>query len=170
MQPKSMLRLPAAMSTLADLATGTFRTVIDDPAGESKRAQVTRIVCCSGKVYWDLAARTVPPEVALVRIEELYPWPHAEVAALVDAYPNAEQVAWVQEEPKNQGAWSYVAPLLRVSAGTAVDIPYIGRPERASPAEGYPSDHNAMQQRILDEALQVATRKATSKRRSGAPR
>jgi 2-oxoglutarate dehydrogenase E1 component len=174
MQPKSMLRLPVAMSTLEDLTTGTFQTVIDDPTGASKREQVTRIVCCSGKVYWDLAAREVPPTVALVRIEELYPWPHAEVAAVVDAYPNVTQVAWVQEEPKNQGAWSYVAPLLRVSAGTALEVPYIGRPERASPAEGYPSDHNAMQARIVDEALQVAAPKRASapvaKRKSTATR
>jgi 2-oxoglutarate dehydrogenase E1 component len=80
----------------------------------------------------------------------------------------------VQEEPKNQGAWSYVAPLLRVSAGTALEVPYIGRPERASPAEGYPSDHNAMQGRILDEALQVAAPKRAStpvaKRKSTAAR
>jgi 2-oxoglutarate dehydrogenase E1 component len=164
MQPKSMLRLPAAMSTLADLTTGTFQTVIDDPMGATKRESVRRIVCCTGKIYWELAARAASPDVALVRIEELYPWPHAEVARIVDLYPNVEQVAWVQEEPKNQGAWSFVAPLLRVSAGTALEMPYIGRPERASPAEGYASDHAVEQGRIIDEALTVATKNAGRKR------
>ncbi len=169
MQPKSMLRLPAAMSALADLSAGTFQTVIDDPAGAGKRESVRRIVCCTGKVYWELAAREASPEVALVRIEELYPWPHAEVARIVDLYPNVEQVAWVQEEPKNQGAWPYVAPLLRVSAGTALEMPYIGRPERASPAEGYASDHAEEQGRILDEALTIAV-KSGGRRRSTAAR
>jgi 2-oxoglutarate dehydrogenase E1 component len=168
MQPKWMLRLAAAMSSFADLTGGAFRPVIDDANGAAKRETVRRLVCCTGKVYWELAARPQIPEVAVVRIEELYPWPHAELERVVDAYPNVEQVAWVQEEPKNQGAWSYVAPLLRVSAGTALEVPYVGRAERASPAEGYQQDHAVEQERILDAAYDYAPRPA--RRRSAAVR
>lgn len=169
MQPKWMLRLSPAMSKLAELTSGTFRTVIDDPAGDTKRESVRRIVCCTGKIYWELAERDQKADVAIVRIEELYPWPHGELERIVDAYPNVEQVAWVQEEPKNQGAWSYVAPLLRVSAGTALEVPYIGRAERASPAEGYQRDHLLEQERILEAALELPA-KAGGRRRSTAAR
>jgi 2-oxoglutarate dehydrogenase E1 component len=169
MQPKWMLRLAPAMSRLADLTQGTFKAVIDDPAGAAKRESVRRIVCCTGKIYWELTEREQRPDVSVVRIEELYPWPHAELERVVDAYPNVEQVAWVQEEPKNQGAWSYVAPLLRVSAGTALEVPYIGRAERASPAEGFQRDHLLEQERILDAALELPAKPA-GRRRSTAVR
>ncbi|MHB1095816.1 MAG: 2-oxoglutarate dehydrogenase E1 component [Gemmatimonadaceae bacterium] len=155
MQPKSLLRLPQAASRLADLATGTFRSVIDDPLGEAKREQVRRLVFCTGKVYYDLMAKQPDAHVAVVRVEALYPWPLDEVSRLVDRYPNIDEVAWVQEEPKNMGAWSYIAPRLRVAAGNALVIRYIGRPERASPAEGYPKAHADEQGRIVQEALDV---------------
>lgn len=153
MQPKSLLRLAQATSRLGDLAQGTFQVVIDDPNGAAKRSLVKRLVFCTGKVYYDLVAKGVPESVAVVRVEELYPWPHEEVARIVDAYPNIDEVAWVQEEPKNMGAWSFVAPRLRVSTGNALVIRYYGRPERASPAEGYPSTHAEEQARIVAEAL-----------------
>jgi 2-oxoglutarate dehydrogenase E1 component len=155
MQPKSLLRLPQAASRLADLATGTFQPVIDDPRGESKREQVRRLVFCTGKVYYDLMAKEPGDHVAVVRVEALYPWPLDDVSRLVDRYPNIDEVAWVQEEPKNMGAWSYVAPRLRVAAGNALVIRYIGRPERASPAEGYPKAHADEQGRIVQDALEV---------------
>ena len=155
MQPKSLLRLPQAASRLADLATGTFRPVIDDPAGDAKREQVRRLVFCTGKVYYDLMAKQPGSHVAVVRVEALYPWPLDDVSRLVDRYPNIDEVAWVQEEPKNMGAWSYIAPRLRVAAGNALVIRYIGRPERASPAEGYPKAHADEQGRIVQEALDV---------------
>jgi 2-oxoglutarate dehydrogenase E1 component len=169
MQPKSLLRLPQAASRLADLATGTFRPVIDDPAGEAKREQVRRLVFCTGKVYYDLMAKEPGSHVAVVRVEALYPWPLDEVSRLVDRYPNIDEVAWVQEEPKNMGAWSYIAPRLRVAAGNALVIRYIGRPERASPAEGYPKSHADEQGRIVQEALDVPPpRGGTGMRRSAA--
>ncbi|MDQ8153894.1 MAG: 2-oxoglutarate dehydrogenase E1 component [Gemmatimonadota bacterium] len=169
MQPKSLLRLPQAASRLADLATGAFQPVIDDPRGESKREQVRRIVFCTGKVYYDLAAREPAEHVAVVRVEALYPWPLDEVSRIVDRYPNIDEVAWVQEEPKNMGAWSYVAPRLRVAAGNALVIRYIGRPERASPAEGYPKAHADEQGRIVQDALEVPPpRGGTGVRRSAA--
>ena len=111
---------------------------------------------CTGKLYYDLAlAPARPPHVALVRVEELYPWPHAEIQQLMDRYPAIDQVVWAQEEPRNQGAWSYVQPRLRVSAGAAVGVRYIGRPERASPAEGHMAAHQAEQARIVAAVMDV---------------
>jgi len=155
MQPKSLLRLPQAASKLADLTSGSFQPVIDDPMGEAKRERVRRLIFCTGKVYYDLVSKEAGDHVAVVRVEALYPWPLESVSRLVDRYPNIDEVAWVQEEPKNMGAWSYVAPRLRVAAGNALVIRYIGRAERASPAEGYPKAHADEQARIVQEALDV---------------
>jgi 2-oxoglutarate dehydrogenase E1 component len=150
MQPKSLLRLPEAASKLTDLTSGAFRPVIDDPVASEAREAVTRLVFCTGKIYYDLAAKRAP-HVALVRVEELYPWPGNQVAEIVDLYPEIEEVVWAQEEPKNQGAWSYVAPRLRVSTGNALLTRYVGRPDRASPAEGYAEAHKKEQERIVSE-------------------
>lgn len=150
MQPKSMLRLNAATARLDDLTSGRFVPVLDDPA-VTAREDVTRLVFCTGKVYYDLVAKEHPAHLAVVRVEQLYPWPHEEVAQIVDLYPNIAEIVWAQEEPKNMGAWSYVAPRLRASAGNALIIRYIGRPERASPAEGYKSSHDDEQERIVGD-------------------
>ena len=156
MQPKSLLRLPQAGSSLDALATGGFQPVIDDPRGPEIRDQVRRLVFCSGKIYYDLAQAlaerngTSPVPVAIVRIEELYPWPHAEVGPMIDHYPGVEEVIWAQEEPKNMGAWTYIAPWLRAATGTVLSVRYVGRPERASPAEGYKAAHDLEQKRIID--------------------
>jgi len=144
--------------------------VIDDPQAETKRAEVKRLVFCTGKVYYDLLAKGIPSTVAVVRVEELYPWPHEAIAGIVDRYPNIDEVAWVQEEPKNQGAWSFVAPRLRVSTGNALVIRYYGRPERASPAEGYPAEHAEEQGRIVTEVLESPVAAVGSRRASGAAR
>jgi 2-oxoglutarate dehydrogenase E1 component len=158
MQPKSLLRLGQAASAIGDLAEGGFQPVIDDPHGAEKRAMVKRLIFCTGKIYYDLLAKGVPDTAAIVRVEEIQPWPHELVAGIVDRYPSIDEVAWVQEEPKNQGAWSFVAPRLRLSAGNALVIRYHGRPERASPAEGYNADHVEEQARIISEALQAPVR------------
>jgi 2-oxoglutarate dehydrogenase E1 component len=154
MQPKSLLRLPAAASRLGDLSTGSFRQTIDDQR-ELDRAAVTRLVFCTGKIYYDLIAAEPRNDVAIARVEELYPWPHEDVTRIVDSYPNVSEVVWAQEEPKNMGAWMYVAPHLRVATGDALVTRYIGRPERASPAEGYTSAHEAEQQRIVQSVLTI---------------
>ncbi|MBV6521660.1 MAG: 2-oxoglutarate dehydrogenase E1 component [Gemmatimonadaceae bacterium] len=151
MQPKSLLRLHQAASKLTDLTDGAFQPVIDDPTVDN-RAEVTRLVFCSGKLYYELQPRERQPHLAVARVEELYPWPHEQVSRVVDSYPNVAEIVWAQEEPKNMGAWSYVAPRLRASAGNALIIRYIGRPERASPAEGYLSSHQAEQARIVADA------------------
>ena len=166
MQPKSLLRLQQAMCKLTDLSEGAFHPVLDDPDGPNKRERVHRLVLCSGKVYYDLVAKDVPPEIAVVRIEELFPWPHSDLTWLLDGYTGLREIVWVQEEPKNQGAWMWLAPRLRATAGNAVAIRYVGRPERASPAEGYTAAHNEEQGRIVAEALSLAPRSATP-RKSG---
>ena len=160
MQPKSLLRLAQAASRLADLTGAGFRTVIDDPNGASKRESARRVVFCAGKIYYDLTAKPLGDDVAVVRVEELHPWPHAEVSRVLDLYPNVRDVAWVQEEPKNMGAWSYVAPRLRGSVGNALVIRYIGRAVRASPAEGHSQTHTEEQARIVDEAVTLPARGA----------
>jgi 2-oxoglutarate dehydrogenase E1 component len=157
MQPKSLLRLPAAASRLEELSLGAFQPVIDDAVVASRRTEVRRLVLSTAKMYYDLrAARGDGAEVALVRVDELYPWPGDALAAIVDAYPNLEDVVWAQEEPKNMGAWTYVAPQLRVATGNMLTIRYVGRPERASPAEGYKEAHDVEQKRIVAEALTPA--------------
>jgi 2-oxoglutarate dehydrogenase E1 component len=164
MQPKSLLRLPAASSRLEDLAEGGFRPVIDDLAVADRRDDVRRLVLCTAKMYYDLlAARQAGADIALVRVDELYPWPGDAVAEIVDGYPNLEDVVWAQEEPKNMGAWSYVSPQLRVATGNMLTIRYIGRPERASPAEGYSKAHEEEQKRIVGEVLNPAPSSAKRK-------
>jgi 2-oxoglutarate dehydrogenase E1 component len=97
----------------------------------------------------------VPDDVAVARVEELYPWPAEELTALLGSYAGAREVVWAQEEPQNMGAWTFAAPRLRAIAGDRA-VSYVGRPERASPAEGYESAHKAEQARIVAEALAVS--------------
>lgn len=164
MQPKSLLRLPEAASNLSDLASGSFRPVIDDPVASQNREAVTRLVFCTGKIYYDLAAKRAP-HVAIVRVEELYPWPGNQIAQIVDLYPAIEEVVWAQEEPKNQGAWSYLAPRLRMSTGNALLTRYVGRLDRASPAEGYAEVHKKEQERVIAEVNAPMQQPAGAKRR-----
>ena len=169
MQPKSLLRLPEAASRGDDLATGSFKPVIDDPSASQQREQVRRLVFCTAKMYYDLLAKRAGSAVAVVRVEELHPWPHEEIGRVVDLYPAIEDVVWAQEEPKNMGAWSYVWPRLRASVGNVQALRYVGRPERASPAEGYESAHKSEQARIVAEALD-APQPSAARRRSVASR
>ncbi len=167
MQPKSLLRLPAATSKLEALANDQFKPVIDDPIASQNRDAVQRLVFCTGKIYYELvAAGEHPANVALIRVEELAPWPR-EIGDLVDQYPNVDEVVWAQEEPKNMGAWTYIQPRLRASIGTLTTLRYIGRPERSSPAEGYKSSHDVEQARLIRDVL---TYTPVSKKRAGATR
>ncbi|HJR64453.1 MAG TPA: 2-oxoglutarate dehydrogenase E1 component [Gemmatimonadaceae bacterium] len=164
MQPKSLLRLPQASSRLADLSSGSFQPVLDDPAASAQPDEARRLVFCTGKLFYDLALQQHGPQVALVRVEELYPWPHDAVARVLDLYTKVEEVVWAQEEPRNMGAWSFVAPRLRAAVGNAMPIRYLGRPERASPAEGFKSSHDAEQARIIAEVLAPALKTAGAQR------
>jgi 2-oxoglutarate decarboxylase len=158
MTPKSLLRLPQANSRLEDLAGGTWRPVLDDPATADGTDRITRLVLCTGKIYYDLLAEMEKMESdrrpAVVRLEQLYSFPWTEMRTVLARYPGLEELVWVQEEPRNMGAWTYVEPKLRELAAR-VEVSYVGRPERASPAEGYPAAHAAEQGRIIREALQT---------------
>jgi 2-oxoglutarate dehydrogenase E1 component len=151
--PKGLLRLKDASSTLADLTEGSFGPVLDDPAADRER--VTRLVLCSGKVYYDVVgheARAQATQVAVARLEQLYPFPAEEAADLVRGYPNLREIVWVQEEPQNMGPWRAIRHRLEDAAG-GVPLRYVGRPWRASPSEGYPTAHVREQDRIVREAL-----------------
>ncbi|HPF60964.1 MAG TPA: multifunctional oxoglutarate decarboxylase/oxoglutarate dehydrogenase thiamine pyrophosphate-binding subunit/dihydrolipoyllysine-residue succinyltransferase subunit [Gemmatimonadales bacterium] len=154
MTPKSLLRKPEAGSSLADLAGGRFETVLDD-ASYADGAAARSLVLCSGKIFYDLMAeaaeRSERPPVA--RVEQLYPLPADRLRELLARYPSLAEVVWTQEEPRNMGAWSYMEPRLRALLPEGVTLRYAGRPERASPAEGYPAAHAAEQARIVGEAL-----------------
>ncbi len=153
--PKSLLRLKAAVSEVDDFTSGTFRPVIDDtvePAG------VRRVVLCSGKIYYDLLAerdRAQRTDVALVRVEQLYPLPGAEITQALARYPDAELV-WTQEEPANQGAWSFIALNLPEQLAAADDrrpLLRASRPAAASPAVGSATVHEAQQRSVVATAL-----------------
>ena len=163
MTPKSLLRNPRATSHLDELTSGSFQPVIDDGAVRERADEVQRIVLCSGKIYYDLAARREKEPastVALVRVEELYPFPADELRTLFAQYGEASEVVWTQEEPENMGAWRYLEPRLRAILPEGVSLSYVGRPERASPAEGFASDHEAEQERITSTALSLAAARA----------
>jgi 2-oxoglutarate dehydrogenase E1 component len=156
MSPKSLLRHPQAASPLAAFAQGCFQPVIDDAFARRRPEAITRLILCTGKVYMDLTgddARAGADRVAIARLEQLYPFPDGELSAVIEGYPHLREVIWLQEEPKNMGAWSYMAPRLRDLIGRVPRIDYIGRPDRASPAEGSPILHRAEQARIVAEAF-----------------
>jgi 2-oxoglutarate dehydrogenase E1 component len=155
MNPKSLLRHPRATSTVAELTQGTFKRVIDD-ASISDSAEIERLLLCTGKVYYDLIGselRADAVSVAIARIEELYPFPGDDLSALIAGYPNLKEVVWVQEEPRNMGALSYIGPRLRGVTPRTIALRHVARPERASPAEGKHIDHVVEQARVLREAL-----------------
>ncbi len=160
MSPKSLLRLPAAGSALEELAGGAFRPVLPDPSAADPEG-VTRVVLCSGKIFYELAAARAERKadhVALLRLEQLYPLPEAELRSALARYPRADEAAWVQEEPRNMGAWRYadlhLAPLLRPGTGWRG----LSRPPGAAPASGSATRHRLEQEALLQEALEPPRR------------
>ncbi|HEX2093640.1 MAG TPA: 2-oxoglutarate dehydrogenase E1 component [Longimicrobiaceae bacterium] len=154
MSPKSLLRHPLAASRLEQLANGSFQCVIGDETAVERAEKVSRLLLCSGKVYADLVAsplRAGARNVALARVEELYPFPRDELAGVVRSLPALQEVVWVQEEPRNMGAWTYMAPRLQELL-EGIPLRYEGRPERAAPAEGSAGRHTAEQARIVEAA------------------
>ena len=161
--PKSLLRLPAAASSLDDLTSGGFRPVIDDVDAKTPTS-VARIVLCSGKVYYDLmAARKEMREtgnadvdrIAIVRLEQFYPFPQTRLREMLERYSSATELVWAQEEPKNMGGWTFVEPRL-VNFVPSIDRPiYVGRSASASPATGSYSIHQAEQAELISKALTV---------------
>jgi 2-oxoglutarate dehydrogenase E1 component len=154
MTPKGLLRLREAASTLADLAEGSFLPVIPDAGADPEWTR--RLVLCSGKIYYDIVGHELrfgAPSVAVARIEQLYPFPGAELAAVVGSYSNLTEVVWAQEEPQNMGAWRSIRHRLEEALPPGVPLRYVGRPWRASPSEGYPTAHLREQDRIARAAL-----------------
>jgi 2-oxoglutarate decarboxylase len=154
--PKSLLRLPQANSRLEELTGGRFQPVLDDRTAAERREAVERLILCSGKVYYDLTlapARAQATHVAIGRVELLYPFPREELAALVRGYPNLREIVWVQEEPRNMGPQKFMLPQLRELVPATLTLQAIARPERSSPAEGYPAAHQAEQARMLAAAF-----------------
>jgi 2-oxoglutarate dehydrogenase E1 component len=153
MTPKGLLRLKDSAAPLEQLAQGGFQPVIDDSVDHG---QVQRLVLCSGKVYYDIVGhelRAQHPEIAVARIEQLYPFPVDPATALVASYPSLREVVWAQEEPQNMGAWRAIRHRLEESISGRVPLRYVGRPWRASPSEGYPTAHVREQDRIVREVF-----------------
>jgi len=155
MTPKSLLRHRDSVSSLEDLAEGRFRLLIDDPTGPSPD-RVERIVFCAGKVYFDLAGERDEHEldgVAVVRVEQLYPFPREELTEITARYTAAKQVIWCQEEPMNQGAWFQIRHHLQACIRDDQSLDFAGRAPSASPAVGYYQIHVEQQQRLVRTAL-----------------
>jgi 2-oxoglutarate dehydrogenase E1 component len=155
MTPKSLLRLAQATSSVADMAENTqFQPVLAEPG--VKDELVTRLVLCTGKIYYDLVGHPDRPKhdgLAVGRVELLYPFPEGQILALMNRYPKLEEVVWVQEEPRNMGPRAHMFPRLMQIMPDRMGFGYIGRPERASPGEGYPAAHIAEQSRIVTTAI-----------------
>jgi 2-oxoglutarate dehydrogenase E1 component len=157
--PKSLLRHPKAASPVEEFSTGHFREVIDDPIATARPGDVRRVIACSGKVYYDLVEERAKRfegrehEIAVVRVEELYPWPEAGLSQIIERYASAEHRIWCQEEPRNMGAWTFIRDRLQSIIGEGRRLTYAGRAESASPAVGSPRIHRAQLQAFLNDAL-----------------
>jgi 2-oxoglutarate dehydrogenase E1 component len=155
MTPKSLLRAKDASSPLTEFTKGEFRTVIGEQSAEVNAERVKRLIACSGKVYYDLVrtrADRKNADVAVVRVEQLYPFPHKAFAAELKKYPNLSEVVWCQDEPQNQGAWFFVQHYIHENMNEGQRLGYAGRPPSASPAVGYAHLHQEQQKALLEQA------------------
>lgn len=157
---KRLLRFKDSMSPLENFLEGTtFRPVIGDTVARADNSSVKRVIMCAGQVYYDLAKareeRGLENEIAIVRAEQLYPFPYAEAAEELAKFPQATEIMWAQEEPKNQGAWYQTRHRLEALATNGQKVIFAGRPSSASPAVGYMSKHNAQLKQLIDDALQL---------------
>jgi 2-oxoglutarate dehydrogenase E1 component len=154
--PKSLLRHAKAVSAVRDFTSGGFREVIGESAPLDPE-RVTRVIFCTGKIYYDLLAAREErhtDHIALVRIEQLYPFPEVQVNDVLLRYPLTSEVAWVQEEPRNMGAWRFVSELIQpMLTSSRRELRYVGRPESASPAGGSGKRHQQEQSEIVGDAL-----------------
>ncbi len=153
--PKSLLRNPLAASPTSVFTDGEFQPVIDDPRAADRREKVTRLILATGKVLIDLeqSEHRDSENVAVARVEMLAPFQTEPLRELIDSYPNVKEIVWLQEEPRNMGAWSYMGYRLRDLVEDRIPVRYIGRPDQASPAEGYAEAHKANQARIIEAAF-----------------
>ncbi len=154
--PKGLLRLERAAASLGELTDGAFHFILDDPTAAERREKVERLVLCTGKVYFDMDTserREAAETVAIARVEMLYPFAKEQLTELISSYPNLTEIAWVQEEPRNMGAWKVLSRRMPGILPDGVELNYIGRPGRASPGEGYSGTHAREQERIVLTAL-----------------
>ncbi|HEV7483148.1 MAG TPA: multifunctional oxoglutarate decarboxylase/oxoglutarate dehydrogenase thiamine pyrophosphate-binding subunit/dihydrolipoyllysine-residue succinyltransferase subunit [Solirubrobacterales bacterium] len=154
--PKGSLRLDRAAASLEELTEGEFMYTLDDPKAGDRREKVERLVLCTGKVYFDIDAserRESAENVAIARVEMLYPFAKEQLARIISTYPNLKEIAWVQEEPRNMGAWKVMSRRLPEVLPEGVELTYIGRQGRASTGEGYSGAHHLEQERIVLTAL-----------------
>lgn len=157
--PKSLLRHPKAAAQIAEFASGGFQQVIDDPIASERPDDVRRVFACTGKVYYDLLAEREKRlgdrqhEIAILRVEQLYPWPERRLQEIFARYGGARGWTWVQEEPLNMGAWTFVRERLRIVLADKVPLEHAGRPESASPAAGSPRIHKAQLEQLLEDAF-----------------
>ncbi len=154
--PKGLLRQERATADLEELSGGEFHAILDDPSTGGRREKVERLVLCTGKVYFDMEAserREAADTVAIARVEMLYPFADRQLADLIASYPNLKEIAWVQEEPRNMGAWKVMSRRMPGILPEGVELTFIGRPGRASPGEGYSAAHAREQERIVLTAL-----------------
>jgi 2-oxoglutarate dehydrogenase E1 component len=161
MTPKSLLRHPLAAANLQELEQDTFRPVLDDRAALTHADTVRRIVLCTGKLAIDLFAhelRAQAQDVAIIRVEMLYPFPAEALQKVLANYPGAHEVVWVQEEPLNMGAWSYMSPRLSSLLGPGIELNVIARPVRSSPATGFSDLFQFEQEQIIEGALRAAVK------------
>jgi 2-oxoglutarate dehydrogenase E1 component len=160
MSPKSLLRQPLSLSPLRDLVESRWRPVIDDAEAAQRLETIRRLILCSGKIYVDLMiseARKAADWMAIARVEQLYPFPADHIDEVLKRYPNLEEVLWVQEEPRNMGAWSAVKPQIQYIFNVSnhkLKLRYVGRPRRASPAEGSVAWHQINQAKIVQKAFE----------------
>lgn len=156
MTPKSLLRNKDAGSPLSELVKGSFHTVLGEVDDSIDRKKVKRVLACSGKVYFDLVnARKErgASDVAIIRVEQLYPFPHKALSTELKSYPNFSELVWVQDEPQNQGAWFQIQHNIMENLSDGQKLAYAGRPASASPAVGYYDKHYAQQKSLIDTAF-----------------
>lgn len=157
MSPKSLLRHPLAVSSMEELASGTFQSVISE-IDELDSSQVDRVVFCSGKVYFELLEKRRKENVtnvALIRVEQLYPFPHEDMAQILAQYQHVKDYVWCQEEPQNQGAWYCSQHHFWSAIPAGAQLTYAGREASAAPACGYPSLHAQQQESLINSALKL---------------
>jgi 2-oxoglutarate dehydrogenase E1 component len=165
--PKSLLRHPLTASAPHELAEGRFQLVIDDDEARRQAGRIRRLVLCSGKIHVDLVSserRTPDAGVALVRVEQVYPFPSDELRAVLDRYPKLREVCWVQEEPENMGAWEFVRPHLEALVSGRARLALLARPRSSSPAEGSAARHARNQQMLIQRALRTQPQTADQRR------
>jgi 2-oxoglutarate dehydrogenase E1 component len=158
--PKSLLRHAAVASMPLELEQGRFLSVIDDEGARGRPGAIKRLILCSGKVYVDLigSERRAPSsssEVAICRVEQLYPFPNIALNEVLGRYPSLRDVAWLQEEPENMGAWEFMRPLLEELIGDRCPLRYIGRVRNSSPSEGSSAWHQLNQKALVERAFDL---------------